>query len=132
MRSFSVRTDRREQFIDITDRVAGAIEPADATGVCCVYVPHTTAAVTINENADASVVRDILAKLSRLVPADEGYAHSEGNSDAHIKSSLVGSSVMIPVEKGRLALGTWQGVYFCEFDGPRSRQVQVQTLLREE
>jgi len=127
MQSFTVRSSRREQMIDITDQVAAVVEPG-ASGVCQVFVPHTTAGVTINENADPSVVRDMLAKLSRLVPRDEGYTHAEGNSDAHVKASLVGSSVLVPVDGGRPALGTWQAVYFCEFDGPRSRTVQVQML----
>jgi len=133
MQSFTVRTSRREQFIDITAQVAAALPAArDASGACLAFVPHTTAALTINENADPSVVRDILAKLSRLAPADDGYSHSEGNSDAHIKAALVGSSVLVPVEGGRLALGTWQGIYFCEFDGPRSRQVHVQFIPGQE
>ena len=126
MQTFLLRTTRREQFIDITAQVADALLPRDASGLCCVFVPHTTAAVTINENADPSVVRDILHKLAALIPADDGYAHAEGNSDAHLKSSLVGPGLLIPVESGRLALGTWQAVYFCEFDGPRSRRVIVQ------
>jgi secondary thiamine-phosphate synthase enzyme len=129
MQTFTVRTTRREQWLDITDQDAAAI-PAGAAGLCQVFVPHTTAAVTINENADPSVVDDILARMSRLVPADGGYSHAEGNSDAHIKTSLFGSSVLVPVEGGRLALGTWQGIYFCEFDGPRARQVHVQVLVQ--
>lgn len=128
MQSLSVRSARREQMIDITDRVADAARADGGDGICQVFVPHTTAAVTINENADPSVVRDILAKTSALVPPDEGYTHAEGNSDAHIKASLFGSSVMVPVVDGRLALGTWQGIYFCEFDGPRSRNVHVQVV----
>ncbi len=128
MQTLDVRSSKREQMIDITDRVAEVVREAGASGACHVFVPHTTAAVTINENADPSVVRDILAKTSELVPPNDGYAHAEGNSDAHIKASLMGFSVMVPMEKGRLALGTWQGIYFCEFDGPRSRKVTVQFL----
>ncbi|HOI54150.1 MAG TPA: secondary thiamine-phosphate synthase enzyme YjbQ [Phycisphaerae bacterium] len=130
MQTFPVRTARREQLLDITGQVAAALRDGPDEGVCIVFVPHTTAAVTINENADPSVVADMLAKTSRMVPRDEGYAHAEGNSDAHIKASLVGSSVTIPIAGGRLALGTWQGIYFCEFDGPRSRTVHVQVLGR--
>jgi len=127
MQSFTVRSSRREQMIDITDKVAAAIEPG-ASGVCQVFVPHTTAGVTINENADPSVVRDMLVTMSRLVPQDPGYTHAEGNSDAHVKASLFGSSVLVPVDGGRPVLGTWQAVYFCEFDGPRSRTVHVQMV----
>ncbi|MBN2584746.1 MAG: YjbQ family protein [Planctomycetes bacterium] len=128
MQTFPVRTARREQMIDITEQVAAAIRGGAEEGICQVFVPHTTAGVTINENADPSVVADILAKTSRMVPRDEGYTHAEGNSDAHIKASLFGFSVMIPVSGGRLVLGTWQGIYFCEFDGPRTRTVHVQLL----
>ena len=130
MQTFTVRTLQREQMIDITDRVAEAIQPSGASGICQVFVPHTTAGVTINENADPSVVADILDKMARLVPASDGYTHAEGNSDAHLKASLLGSSVMVPIESGRPALGTWQAVYFCEFDGPRSRKVHVQMLSK--
>ncbi|MEN6372586.1 MAG: secondary thiamine-phosphate synthase enzyme YjbQ [Armatimonadota bacterium] len=126
MTGFTVKTSRRVEFIDITDQVAQAIRESGVTGgVATVFVPHTTAGVTINENADPSVVRDILAALDRLVPADGDYTHSEGNSDAHIKSSMMGFSLQIIVENGRPALGTWQGIYFTEFDGPRSRKVWV-------
>jgi secondary thiamine-phosphate synthase enzyme len=93
-----------------------------------VYVPHTTAAVTINENADSSVKRDIISKLSQLIPENDNYTHLEGNSDAHVKSSLVGVNVVIPVDSGDLVLGTWQGIYFCEFDGPRTRKFVVQIV----
>jgi len=128
MQTFPVRTTRREQLIDITEQIAGALRGGPAEGVCIVFVPHTTAAVTINENADPSVAADMLAKMSRMVPRDDDYAHAEGNSDAHIKASLVGSSVTVPISGGRLALGTWQGIYFCEFDGPRTRTVHVQVV----
>jgi secondary thiamine-phosphate synthase enzyme len=121
-----VRTERRAQFLDITDRVARVVRDARVSeGVCVVYVPHTTAGATINENADPSVVRDILAHLEKLIPEAGGYTHAEGNSDSHIKASLMGPSVTVPVSGGRLALGTWQGIYFCEFDGPRSRRCLV-------
>ena len=130
MQTFTVQTSRRQQMIDITDRVVQAIQPCGASGICQVFVPHTTAGVTINENADPSVVADILDKMARLVPASDGYTHAEGNSDAHLKASLLGSSVMVPIESGRPALGTWQAVYFCEFDGPRTRKVHVQMLTK--
>lgn len=131
MQTLTVRSSAREQFLDITEPVAAAVRESGVSGLCQVFVPHTTAAVTINENADPSVVRDILAKMARLVPRDEGYAHAEGNSDAHVKASLIGSSVLLPLDRGRLALGTWQAVYFCEFDGPRTRKVHVQALPSE-
>ncbi|MBE0475933.1 MAG: YjbQ family protein [Coriobacteriia bacterium] len=129
MRRFDVRTSEREQMVDVTERVAQEVR-ADgvAEGWALVYVPHTTAGVTVNENADPSVTRDLLDGLRRLVPREGGWHHVEGNADGHVKASLVGSSVTVPVSGGGLALGTWQGVYLCEFDGPRRRQVFVQTL----
>jgi len=121
-----VPTRARTQFLDITGIVASEVAKSGVnTGICYIYVPHTTAGLTINENADPDVARDILAGLARLVPATGDYRHSEGNSDAHIKASLVGFPVNVPVIDGRLALGTWQGIYFCEFDGPRQRHVLV-------
>jgi secondary thiamine-phosphate synthase enzyme len=112
--------------VDITDEVQKLVtESKISAGLCRVWVPHTTAGLTINENADPSVVRDILESLDRLVPFQAGYAHSEGNSAAHIKSTLVGCEKDLLIEGGRLALGTWQGIFFCEFDGPRKRQVWV-------
>ncbi len=126
MHTFSVRTGSRTEFVDVTRQVASAVrDSAVADGLCCVFVPHTTAGVTINENADPSVRSDVLMELNKVVPFEDGYAHAEGNSAAHVKSSLMGQSVTIPVSAGRLALGTWQGIYFCEFDGPRSRRVHV-------
>lgn len=126
MKKITLRTHARTEFVDITDGVAATVQEAGVqAGVCLVYVPHTTAGVTINENADPSVTRDLLATLNKLVPFDGDYAHSEGNSAAHIKSSLVGYSQPIPIVNGRLALGTWQAIYFCEFDGPRTREVYV-------
>ena len=113
-------------MVDITSEVQNAVGEAGLQdGICVVFVPHTTAGITINENADPSVVRDILATLSDIVPDDGRYTHSEGNSDAHIKASMMGFSSQIIVQDGMLQLGTWQGIYFCEFDGPRSRQVWV-------
>ena len=123
----SVRTPEREVLVDISERVQTAVSQADPglSGVITVFVPHTTAGVTINEGADPSVIRDIAESLRRLVPRDAGYRHGEGNSDAHIKASLIGSSVLVPVEQGRLQLGTWQSIYLAEFDGPRNRRVWI-------
>ena len=129
METFSVRTKSRTELVDITREVASALAEVEAgSGACVVYVPHTTAGVTINENADPTVCSDIEGELDRLVPWDGPYRHTEGNSAAHVKSTLVGSSVTVPVEGGQLVLGTWQGIYFCEFDGPRTRKVHVQVV----
>ncbi|MGB7297621.1 MAG: secondary thiamine-phosphate synthase enzyme YjbQ [Candidatus Aminicenantales bacterium] len=129
MRKFDVQTPTREAFIDITQPVEDEVRKSKVqSGICVVYVPHTTAAVTINENADPTVKQDLLMTLRKAVPDSLPYAHSEGNSPAHVKSSLVGASVMILIEDGRLFLGTWQGVFFCEFDGPRRRQVYVKLI----
>ena len=127
--TFEVRTSRRTEMLDVTARVAKAVEQLGIRdGAALVFVPHTTAGITINENADPSVPRDILHVLDRVIPFEDDYHHLEGNSAAHIKSSLVGPSLLLPIEKGRLVLGTWQGIFFCEFDGPRSRQMQVFTV----
>ncbi len=124
--SFSVRTRSRTELVDITAKVQAAVgEMGVADGVVVVYVPHTTAAVTINESADPDVARDIVSKLDEMVPRSGNYRHAEGNSDGHVKSSLVGCSETLLVEGGRLVLGTWQGIFFCEFDGPRTRSVLV-------
>jgi secondary thiamine-phosphate synthase enzyme len=125
---FSISTGSRNQMIDITGQVGSIVSQSGiSNGDVIVYCPHTTAGITINENADPSVPHDILFVLSELVPADQrGFQHSEGNSDAHCKSSLVGCSKQILVKGGELELGTWQGIFFCEFDGPRSRTVLVQ------
>lgn len=113
-------------MLDVTRPVTEAVADSKVrNGVCYLYVPHTTATVTINENADPDVVTDLINGLSRVAPASAGYRHAEGNSDAHIKASLVGFSGFVPVIDGRLALGTWQGIYFCEFDGPRSRKMLI-------
>lgn len=129
MVSFQVSTGRKEELIDITAKVADGVSKSSVdSGLCIVYVPHTTAAVTINENADPAVPRDILLGLSHMKLESLHFAHLEGNSPAHIKSSLVGCSVSVIVEKGRLQLGTWQGIFFCEFDGPRTRKVMVQCI----
>jgi secondary thiamine-phosphate synthase enzyme len=129
MKRFEVETGSREVFVDITRQVEEEVRKANTqSGVCVVYVPHTTAAVTINENADPTVRQDILMTLRKAVPDSLPYAHAEGNSPAHVKSSLVGASITIPIEEGRLVLGTWQGVFFCEFDGPRRRQVDIKII----
>jgi secondary thiamine-phosphate synthase enzyme len=128
--SFSIRTTSRTTLVNVTREVQAAVgELGVEDGAVLVYCPHTTAAITINESADPDVARDIDAKLTRMVPHSEGYRHSEGNSDAHVKSSLVGCSETVLVENGQLVLGTWQGVFFSEFDGPRTRTVVVGALV---
>jgi len=124
-----VKTGARTQMIDITPQIQAEIDSSGVTeGVCMVYVPHTTAGVTINENADPDVRLDIETALDRMVPWEAGYRHGEGNSAAHLKSTLVGASELVAIEDGRLVLGTWQSVFFCEFDGPRSRRVFLKFL----
>ncbi len=124
-----IATKTRASLEDITPQVAQAVrESGVRSGLCCVYAPHTTAGLTINENADPSVRRDILATLERLVPRHGDYQHLEGNADAHIKSSLLGHSLTLLVEDGELVLGTWQGIFFAEFDGPRRRRVLVKVV----
>ena len=131
MRSdFDIRTSTRTQLIDITATVRDFVAQTKVeSGSCTVFVPHTTAAVTINENADPSVKTDITAKLSKLIPHQDDYQHLEGNSDAHVKSTLTGASVTVLIDERRLLLGTWQGIMFCEYDGPRQRRfiVKVQS-----
>ena len=125
----SVKTRERTELIDITSDINQLIQKSGTDqGLCMVYVPHTTAAVTINESADPSVKSDILMILNRIIPWEANYRHLEGNSPAHIKSTLVGSSELIAIENRRLVLGTWQGIFFCEFDGPRTRKVDVRIL----
>lgn len=129
METVTVRTSRRVELVDITGKVREVVHRSGVKrGICVLYVPHTTAAVTVNENYDPSVARDIENHLSKLVPAGAGYAHLEGNADAHIKATMVGPSETLMVEDGDLVLGTWQGVFFCEFDGPRTRKVHVQVI----
>jgi len=128
-REIEIKTKARNELVDITQQVEKVVEEAGiAEGICVVVIPHTTAGVTINENADPSVKADIIAKLGALVPAGDRYRHQEGNADAHIKAALVGTSESLVVRGGKLALGTWQGVFFCEFDGPRTRQVWVRVV----
>jgi secondary thiamine-phosphate synthase enzyme len=126
MKILTIQSHRKEDLIDITDRIQEAVTSEGIqSGICSLYVPHTTAGVTINENADPSVKADILMALRNMVPGSLPYTHAEGNSPAHVKSSLVGSSVSIIIENGALALGTWQGAFFCEFDGPRTRKLFI-------
>ena len=121
-----VKTKSRTQFVDVTSQVQDVVRSSGIeNGLCMLYVPHTTAAVTINESADPSVKSDILMVLNEFVPWEANYRHMEGNSPAHIKSTLVGASELITVENGRLVMGTWQGIFFCEFDGPRTRKLHV-------
>lgn len=129
METLEVQTSTRSELVDITDGLREAVERSGVEdGVCVVFVPHTTAAVTVNEAHDPDVARDIVAALDRLAPAGPGYRHREGNADAHIKAVLVGSSVRVPVADGRLLLGRWQGVFFCEFDGPRRRRIEIRVI----
>ena len=121
-----IKTSKRIEFIDITDRLNALIRSSGIKdGICFIHVPHTTAAVTINENADPDVTNDVISKINNLIPVSDSYAHIEGNSDAHIKSSLFGQTLNLMIEGSKLLLGIWQGVYFCEFDGPRTRKVHV-------
>ena len=129
MEKIKVSTTTRSDLIDITNDVQNIVNAKKVkNGVCFIFVPHTTAAVTINENADPSVIKDITNSLNKLIPAGRGYSHAEGNSDAHIKSSILGSSINIFVSNGRLCLGTWQGIFFAEGDGPRNREVWVEVI----
>lgn len=129
MKSFNIRTSKRTEFVNITGTVSKILAESGVTeGACIVYIPHTTAAVTINENADPSVPRDIVFELDKIIPFKDHYEHMEGNSAAHIKASIIGPSVYIPVTNGHMAFGTWQGIFFCEFDGPRNRTVLVQLI----
>ena len=124
-----IRTRAKEEFVDLTADVGRVVaESGVASGVCVVAVPHTTAGITVNENADPDVRADMAMTLRRMVPDGLPYAHAEGNSPAHVKAALVGSSVSLVVEGGRLRLGTWQGIFFCEFDGPRARKAWVQVI----
>ena len=129
METVRVKTDRRTQLVDVTREVGKVVAASGvASGVCYVYVPHTTAAVTINEHADPDVATDLEGVFDRLVPHQGPYRHSEGNTDSHAKAVMVGASQIVFVEGGKLALGTWQGVFFCEFDGPRERKMWVKVV----
>jgi secondary thiamine-phosphate synthase enzyme len=125
----TIRSSQREEIVDITEQVQRVVAGSRvAEGLACVYSPHTTSGITIQENADPDVRIDILEHLRRMVPHEAGFRHREGNSDAHIKTCLVGPSQVVPVQDGRLVLGTWQAIFFCEFDGPRTRHVLVKVL----
>jgi secondary thiamine-phosphate synthase enzyme len=129
LEKFSITTNERNQFIDITTRVKDMLSRSKIeNGIVVVYCPHTTAGITINEGADPDVQRDIIGKLKKLIPHNENYYHTEGNSDSHIKCSLIGSAVTLILESSNLVLGTWQSIYFCEFDGPRTRHFYVKVI----
>ena len=133
MHRISVSTRRREELVDITSSIEDAVRKADIpSGLCVLYCPHTTAAITVNEGADPSVAEDMVMGLQRLIPGDWNFSHMEGNSDAHIKASLIGPSETVIVDDGKLVLGTWQRIFFCEFDGPRKRVFFVKVQGGEE
>ncbi len=132
MKAIEVFSSSKEEMIDITHIVAKVIQDEKIeNGICLIYTPHTTAGIIINENADPDVKRDILMMLKKLVPESIPYSHTEGNSPAHIKSAIIGNSRIVPINKGKLSLGTWEGIFFCEFDGPRRRKVYLEVLGRE-
>lgn len=133
VRYINVKSRSRTEFIDITEKIQEVIKDADITsGVCTLFIPHTTAGITINEGVDPSVQRDIQTFLNRLVPFDGDYHHREGNSSAHIKASIIGSSQNILIDEGKIVLGTWQSIFFCEFDGPRHRRVALRFVANEQ
>jgi len=132
MQKINIKTNSRVELIDITAKIQAEVAKAMIKdGVCVVFCPHTTAGLTINENADPSVKKDIINAMNKLVPENGGYSHSEGNADSHVKASLFGSSLNIFIENGALALGTWQGIYFCEGDGPRVREIWVKIIGKD-
>ena len=129
IQKIDITTRTRAEFIDITAQIQEVVKQSEVkNGICYLYVPHTTAAVTINESADPSVVKDIIFMLNKIIPFEDKYLHTEGNSAAHIKASIIGPSETIPIEDGRLMLGTWQAIFFCEFDGPRHRRMIVKIM----
>ena len=129
MKTLYIKSHNEVEMIDITHDVCNAIRESDVTdGLAVIFTPHTTAAITINENADPDVCRDIVMEINKMVPMQDGYRHLEGNSAAHLKSTLFGASETLIINNSEVALGTWQGIYFCEFDGPRHRQVQIQVV----
>ena len=129
IKQLNVKTSSRVELVDITHLIQSSVKESKVkSGICSIYVPHTTAGVTINENADPSVKSDIIKELNKVIPFDDNYSHLEGNAAAHIKSTLVGASETIIIENGTLLLGTWQGIFFCEFDGPRSRKLIVKII----
>ena len=126
LKEFSIRTNQQVEFVKLTGQVQKLLDESGVQeGICHVYVPHTTAGITINEGADPDVIRDMTMELNKIVPLEDGYRHAEGNSAAHIKASMMGSSAAVMIENGKLVLGTWQAIFFCEFDGPRTRRVLV-------
>ncbi|MFW6123651.1 MAG: secondary thiamine-phosphate synthase enzyme YjbQ [Acidobacteriota bacterium] len=129
MNTLQIETNQKEELIDMTSQIQEAVQSSGINnGVCVVYVPHTTAGVAINENADPSVKQDILMALRKMIPDSLPYTHAEGNSPSHVKASVIGSSVEILIKNTHLVLGTWQGIFFCEFDGPRQRKIHIQTI----
>ena len=129
MHKLNITTSARTEMLDITSQIQQVLTQGGIkSGICMIFIPHTTAGVTINENADPDVVHDILKEINKIVPFNDSYLHMEGNSAAHIKASLFGFSQQVIIEDGKLVLGTWQGIYFCEFDGPRRRQVYVKII----
>lgn len=129
MYKLNITTSAKTEMLDITSQIQHVLAQSGIkSGICMIFIPHTTAGITINENADPDVVHDILKEMNKIVPFNDSYLHMEGNSAAHIKASLFGFSQQVIIEDGRLALGTWQGIYFCEFDGPRRRQVYVKII----
>jgi len=132
MKRIKIRTTSRIEMVDVTSEIENLFSGREVNeGICLIYCPHTTAGVVINEHADPSVAEDIASALSEHFPHRRPWRHLEGNADAHVKSAVVGSSVMIPITGGRLALGTWQGIFFCEFDGPRNRELYIQVISIE-
>ncbi len=126
LKEFSIRTNRQVEFVKLTSQVQKLLDESGIQeGICHIYIPHTTAGITINEGADPDVVRDMTMELNKIVPFEDGYRHAEGNSAAHIKASMMGSSAAVMIENGKLVLGSWQAIFFCEFDGPRTRRVLV-------
>jgi len=129
MEKITVQTRKRNDFVEITDKIESIVKSKNIkSGICFIFVPHTTCGLTINENADISVRKDIIDKLSEIVPENGNYSHMEGNSDSHIKSTIVGHSLSIFIENNSLKLGTWQGIFLCEFDGPRIREVWIKII----
>jgi secondary thiamine-phosphate synthase enzyme len=129
MKVLNISTKKRNEFVDITSEIEKLVEEENVEeGICIIFCPHTTAGLTINENADPSVKKDVISHLEKMVPYDKNYSHIEGNADSHIKSSLLGSSLNLIIHQKKLVLGTWQGIYFCEFDGPRTRKVYVKII----
>jgi len=129
LHSFSIQTQSQTEFLDLTHQIQTIVsEHRIQNGLCQIFIPHTTAGITINENADPNVRQDMIMELNKVIPFNDHYRHMEGNSAAHIKSSLMGVSLSLIIDQGRLILGTWQGIYFCEFDGPRQRKVWVKLL----